>query len=235
MLDRYKKQNGFNQLLNLIETSGKQKQEQFLNLIKAESPLWEETIRRKLLSVDKILSWEGAYLSEIFTRVQPLTLATALRDLPKDRYESVMSCLSMGDRRKIQQVIDETKPTPAEVSTCMMKLISETRGMIKDGILKMDKVDPELAVPEDIEERLASGSVGMPKVEASGSSSATVAASPAGEAPADAGGLRFELRADSGDTEHLKKKVNQLVAENTSLKHEVAVLRGKLEQIKKIA
>jgi len=33
----------------------------------------------------------------------------------------------------------------------------------------------------------------------------------------------------------LKRKVNQLVAENHSLKQESAVLRGKLDQIKKIA
>lgn len=231
MLDRYKKKGGFVQLLTLIESSGKQKQDQFLGLIAQENPLWEETIRKKSLSIDKIFSWNPVYLGEVLTRVQPLTLATALHSLPKERVETILNCLPVGERRKIQQVIDETNPSPAEKNTCIMKIINETRGFMLGGVVKVDKVDAELVIPDNIEEQLNSANM------------AKMFSEPAAEpAPTE---LRFELptdhksdhRADHSreEVDFLKKKVNQLVAENTSLKSEVASLRHKLDQIRKIA
>ncbi|MFN9067220.1 MAG: hypothetical protein ACK5V3_08325, partial [Bdellovibrionales bacterium] len=77
MLDRYKKKGGFIQLLQLIETSSKSKQDQFLGLIAQESPNWENEIRKKMITLDKVLEWNPVYLSEIFSRLHPLTLASA--------------------------------------------------------------------------------------------------------------------------------------------------------------
>lgn len=231
MLDRYKKKGGFSQLLALIESSTKTKQEQFLSLIAQESVVWEDAIRKKSLTLEKILSWNQVYLGEVLTRIQPLTLATAFNGMPKDYVEKILACIGISDRRKIQQVIDESKPTPAEVSTCVMKIIMETRAMIQGGILKMDKVDPEMVIPEHIEEHLNTatlqkslegGLVFPPSTPEAKSESAA----PQGDAKADH---------SREEVDFLKKKVNQLVAENTALKQETAVLRGKLEQIKKIA
>lgn len=59
MLDRYKKKGGFVQLLQLIETSPSKKQEQFLGLIAEESPAWEDTLRKKILTIDKVYSWDA--------------------------------------------------------------------------------------------------------------------------------------------------------------------------------
>lgn len=232
MLDRYKKKGGFVQLLNLIETSGKQKQEQFLSLIGQESPVWEEAIRQKSLSLDKILSWDSSHLREIFSRLQPLTLATALHGMPKEKTDVVMSLMSVTDQRKIQQVLDESSPTPAEVGTCIMKIITETRGFIQGGIVKIEKIDVSLVIVENIEEQLSSqavtrslGAIGLPAADE---------APPSSEPTSEA---RSEGRSDHSkeEVDFLKKKVNQLVGENASLKQELAILRGKLDQIKKIA
>jgi flagellar motor switch protein FliG len=78
MLDRYKKKGGFFQLLQLLETSPTTKREQFLTLIAGESPVWEEALRKRILTITRVYSWEGQYLVEIFTRVHPTTLAYAL-------------------------------------------------------------------------------------------------------------------------------------------------------------
>lgn len=232
MLDRYKKKGGFVQLLTLIETSGKTKQDQFLGLIAQENPTWEAAIRQKSLTIDKILSWPASNLSEVLTRVQPLTVATALSGMPKDKVEVILACLSLSDKRKIQTVIDESTPTPAAVNTCVMKMITETRGFISSGILKMDKVDPTLVIPENFEEQLSNGTFLTPT-----EPSAASTAEPGSE-------LVFELRTEKLDAksehskdevEFLKRKVNQLVAENTALKQEVALSRNKLDQIRKIA
>lgn len=234
MLDRYKKKGGFIQLLTLIETSGKQKQEQFLGLIQQENPVWEETIRQKTLTFDKILSWDTSYLREIFSRLQPLTLATALSGMSPEKTEIVLSCMSVTDKRKIQQVLDESKPTPAEVGTCIQRIITETRGFINGGIIKIEKIDPSLVVPENIEELLAT--------QASSRAFDSAMAAPAAEETVKSPDVATSEVKSEAKPEHsreeiefLKRKVNQLASENTALKQELAVARGKLDQIKKIA
>lgn len=236
MLDRYKKKGGFIQLLTLIETSGKQKQDQFLNLIQQENPVWEEALRKKSLTLERIFSWNPVYLGEILSRLQPLTLATVLHGLPQEKIDGTIGCLPMSDRRKIQQVIDESNPTPAEKNTCVMRVITETRGFILGGVIKLDKVDPELAIPENFEEQLNSQALTKALGEMSSGSSEHKTAS---DEPGDGTELKFDNRVEQHhgkeEVEFLKKKVNQLVAENNALKSELNQAKHKLEQIRKIA
>ncbi|MEK6773689.1 MAG: FliG C-terminal domain-containing protein [Bdellovibrionota bacterium] len=254
MLDRYKKKGGFIQLIVLIETSTKQKQEQFLSLIAKENPDWVEVIKSKTLTIDKILSWDSIYLSEIFSRVQPLTIAVALRNFPKPQMDKVLNCFIQSEQRKIQNIITETNPSPNEIQTCVMKLFAEVRELMKAGILKMEKIDPELVIPENIEEKLQQkaliqslsspptlnlpAEVKTKNVEKQSSpivapSSTKLVAS--GIAAVGTENLREE-------NESLKRKIHQLSAENEQMKNELilvknelADLKNKIEQIRKTA
>ncbi len=237
MLDRYKKNGGFIQLLILIESSSKQKQEQFFNIIAQENPAWESEIKKKSITLEKILSWNATYVSEIFSRVQPLTVAVAMRSLSQAQADKVMGCFNHSEQRKIQNIITETNPSPSEIQTCVMKLVTEVRELMKSGVLKMDKIDPELVIPENIEDKLG-------KVQLMSSIEKLVVA------PAST--LNFHKEEEkkaavaspvvaSGnenakeDNESLKKKVQILTQENAKLKNEVNSLKSKLDQIKKIA
>lgn len=237
MLDRYKKKGGFNQLLSLIESSTKSKQEQFLSLVAQESPVWEEEVRKKLLTLDKILSWNPVYLGEVISRIQPLTLATAFHGMPKEQVEKIVSCIGISERRKIQQVIDESNPTPGEVSTCVLKIIIETRALIQNGILKMDKIDPEMMILDNIEEHLNVMRLNKSLEEGAHLVFPPSTPEPKADSPQAQGDHKADSKSDHGrdEIDFLKKKVNQLVGENATLKQELSVLRGKLDQIKKIA
>jgi hypothetical protein len=245
MLDRYKKKGGFIQLLNLIETSGKTKQDQFLGLIAQESKAWEEGIKKYMLNFDRIMGWEPQFRAEILTRVQPMTVAAALHGTEPAKLQTIISCLGTGDQRKIMQAMSEKVPTPAEKSTCIVKILTETRGFCKDGTIKLEKVDPELAVPENIEELLAQNPGGVssaPSLSAVSSDSSA----PSGDLvfpEFDAKGkmvkptptMEFKGGNHTEEIDFLKKKVNQLTQEINHLKHDLKVAHGKLEQIKKIA
>lgn len=230
MLDRYKKKGGFVQLLQLIETSGKQKQDQFLGIVAQESPVWEAEIRKKTLTLERILSWNPAYLAEIFSRIQILTLASAFHGAEQEKIDIVFKAITSTDQRKFQMTIQEINPTPAEKLTSQMKILTETRAMIAQNIIKLVKVDPTLLIPENIEERLSEAGFN------------SVVTAPPTNTETE---LRFELKTESKadikidtareEIEFLKKKVNQLVNENNMLKHELSVFRNKLEQIRKIA
>jgi hypothetical protein len=250
MLDRYKKKGGFIQLLQLIETSGKSKQDQFLGLIAQESPAWESEIRKKMITLDKVLQWNSIYLSEIFSRLHPLTLASAFHGFPDEKVNLVLKAISTTDLRKFQMTMQEINPNPAEKVTSQMKILSETRALISQGILKLDKINPELIINDSIEEKLNDSSFtsstvsGCEKVNENLNHSTTNAnlrnEIKSEENESKKKELNFESKVNIGETskediQFLRKKINQLVNENNVLKHEISVLRNKLDQIKKIA
>ncbi len=152
MLDRYRKKNGFAQLLQLIEGSHTQKREQFLSLIREESPVWEAELRKRILTFERLTKWNPQYLSEIFTRVQPLTLAVAYYEYPPDSLKAAFSQLSPTLVKKIEITQSEVKPTAADRFTCQIKIIEEARSLFKQGTLQLVKVDEELFIPNQIEE-----------------------------------------------------------------------------------
>lgn len=238
MLDRYKKSGGFIQLLILIESSSKQKQEQFFNIINQENPAWEAEIKKKSLTLEKILGWNSTYVSEIFSRVQPLTVAVALRSLSQEQVDKVMGCFNHSEQRKIQNIITETNPSPSEIQTCVMKLITEVRELMKSGVLKMEKIDPELVIPENIEEKLAKIQL-LNSIEKSVSTSTAPLNFHTEEEKQTVTPISSAAKATPDNTkeenESLKKKVQFLTQENAKLKGELNGLKLKLEQIKKIA
>lgn len=236
MLDRYKKKGGFHQLLQLVETSPQKKKEQFLALIAEESPVWEEMLKKKILTVEKIFSWESQHLVEVLTRLQPLTLAVALHGTPQDDTNKLLSCLPPITKRKIEDLISEANPNSAEKATCLMKIITEVRGFIAQGYVKPEKFDPELHIPENMEEMLSNMSSGFSadvivikggNAETMGDSSPSAGSAPKAAAPA---GDNL-----SQEVEFFKRKLNQAMSEISALKHENSLLKDKLAQIKKIA
>lgn len=224
MLDRYKKKGGFAQLLQLLETSPVTKREQFLGLIAGESPAWEEALRRRILTISRVYSWDPQYLVEIFSRVPPLTLASSLHGNPPEQVESVLSCLPPISKRKIESMMEEIQPTAAEKSTSIAKLLSEIRGFISQGIIRLEKVDPDFLIPENIEETLnmTGGSISRAEMES-----------------AIKGELKSDSASDNSDLQHevdfLRKKIIHFSSELAALKNENTILKDKLAQIKKIA
>ncbi|HWU43051.1 MAG TPA: FliG C-terminal domain-containing protein, partial [Bdellovibrio sp.] len=219
------------QLLQLLETSPTTKREQFLGLIAGESPAWEEALRKRILTMARVYSWEGQYLVEIFSRLQPTTLAYTLHGSSPEQIDQLLSCLPPISRRKITDLIAEANPSVAEKATCIARMLSEVRGFISQGIIRLEKVDPELHAPENIEEMLNSAVHAMPAfepeaVKKDGKPEAVV--EPEMVPSAGGGGNAQEV-------EFLKRKVNQLASEINSLRQENSMLKDKLTQIKKIA
>lgn len=226
MLDRYKKKGGFYQLVQLLETSPAAKREQFLTLIAGESPAWEEALRKKILTITRVYSWDHQYLVEIFTRLQPMTLAYALYGDEPESIDQLLSCLPPISKRRISDLMNEYNPTPGEKVTCISRMLSEIRGFISQGIIRLEKVDPELHIPENIEEILSSSGYLIPSAD-------SVVAKKDSE-PNIVGESEGVSHANS-EIDFLKRKVNQLVSEINVLKNENSVLKDKLSQIKKIA
>lgn len=231
MLDRYKKKNGFVQLLTLIETSGNKKQEQFLGLINQESPAWEQELRKKMLNVERIFRWPQDVMSEVLSRLQPLTLCVSLHGRSTEEVDRILAPLPPITKRKLTDQIAELNPNAAEKATCEMKLITEVRAIVASGYIKLEKFDADLFIEENIEERLNhsdSGLAYLSKIDITYSDDSKPSAAKESSGSSSSGG-------GSQEVDLMKRKINQLMQENSSLKQEVHTLRDKLAQIKRIA
>ncbi|MBX2994714.1 MAG: hypothetical protein KF681_07825 [Bdellovibrionaceae bacterium] len=227
MIDRYKKKGGFVQLLNLIETTAPAKAEKFLQMIAEESPVWEAEIRKKCISLDRMSTWNQTYLMEVFPRLTPNVIGTALSSLPEEKKQIFLGALAFSERRKVEDFLKEAKPQPGEVASCQMKIINEVRAMVSQGALKLDKVDAELAIPENIEDQLNSGM--SPSASAKDIDVAFDSVAASAGVPASGGGSSSE------ELMLLRKKIVSLTQENQLLKQQLQTMKDKLDTIRKAA
>jgi FliG C-terminal domain len=225
MLSRYQKPGGFIQLLQLIETCGKAKQENFLNIVEGEDIRWAQAIKEKMLTVEKIISWDDTVLAEIAARLQPLSLATFLHGLKKEDGDRLLRTFSHAQKRNIDDLFTSKKPNAAEINAAYLKVLQEVRYMIMHAFIRVDKFAPEMVIPEDIEDTL-----GKPlhiQTPHTAQHMPTNSRGPVKIHAVDGPG--------SDDVPHLRSQVVSLSHENEQLKNDLRVAREKLAQIKKIA
>lgn len=245
-LDRYKKKGGFIQLLAVLEGSTPQKREQFFTLIGQESKLWEETLRKKMVSLEKILAWPPEHITDALLSLPHLTTAMVFHGYPQDKIDFYLKYFSPQDKRKVMELMKEKAPTAGEKAACVSRVLADVRQQITKGTLKIEKWDPEMAIDEDIEHHLDQGGSGAKKkLEEKGDTgpslvSASNSSFESDEEGSNESGLRFELPPKNDvnnvhDLEMLKKKYQQLAKENDALKYENSMLKGKLDQIRRIA
>lgn len=159
LLERYKKSGGFVQLLGLLETCTPQKREKFLSMIREENPSWETALRPRILTVDRIFTWSPVMLTEILTRIPTINIAVLFSSFDDSRRAQMSSILNFNQHKQVKELVESKKFTLSEVNISMEKFLTEARNLINQGIIKLDKVDPEMEVPFDVEEKLNTASV----------------------------------------------------------------------------
>lgn len=225
MVDRYKKSGGFVQLIQVIETCNQKKRDQFMNIITDESPEWAEALNQKCITFEKIISWKAEVILDIMASVNTLSFSAALKSLAPEQLDVFLQKLAHQDRKKIELAMAETNPNPNEVYSSVLKVISETRGLLILGTLKADKIDSNLVIPEEYESSLE-------KTEQSRHAGSSLNF----DGPAvNFGGAATINTNGSVELDKMQKKLILLSKEVQSLKQENQVMKDKLEKIKKIA
>jgi hypothetical protein len=216
MIDRYKKKGGFIQLLNLMETCGSQKQEKFLKIIEEEDQAWAEAVKTKMISIKKIFSWDDNTIAEIAGSLNDMTISISLFGLDAEVKEKMLKTLNRSRRRKIEDEIKDRKPEVAEISTAFVHIITHVRKMVSDGFLMLEKIDPQLVVNSEFEDKL---------LNSHSHSNSTVKAS-----TVDVASIH-----DTKDAADLRKKLFELKSENDALREKLHQVESRLAQIRKIA
>ncbi|MGE4132612.1 MAG: FliG C-terminal domain-containing protein [Bdellovibrionales bacterium] len=240
-LHRYRKSGGFIQLVSLIETFGPQKKEKFLEMIEAESSVWAQALREKMLTFERIFSWPEQVMVEVFKNLPPKTLAFAINGLKEDQKEKVLSYFSHSEKRKLEIIVSENVPKPEEVASTLAKVVEHTRAMLKSRELHAERFDESLLIPEDFEVKLEELATQV-QFEAMTDGQNVVKTVPASArketshaAPAPQPHHNAATPKPSADVIQLQSMISQVLKENKALKEEVTVLRQKLEAIRKIS
>lgn len=245
LLRRYQKPGGFLQLVQLIETCGPQKQQQLLTSIEKESLEWANEVRAKILTINRIFSWDEQTLAELMSRVQELTLSIAVHGIAPEVWERSTKSLSHGQRRRIDDLSKTKAPSPAEIAMAFTKIIAEIREMISLGYLHLTKVDPGLVIETDIEDKL--GKRGNGSVQPSGHSMSSAAKSSSSNSmhmqatpPSSSSSAHSSLSRDeiltpaSGSLSELGTEVAKLRKDNLELKKEAQSLANEVNQLRTI-
>ncbi len=251
MIDRYKKPGGFVQLLTLLETCGSPKQAKFLEIIKQENPRWALALEAKLIDLDRILTWNDTAIGEITGAMREINVAVVVKSLDPTTQQRLLCTLSHLKKRKVETIIETLNASPGEIATSFSQLYETTRMLIQKGILRLDKLDPMRFIDADIEDRLnqnaeiggvpspaeafvaVSESAPLHAVDLE-SSHLKIVTSLDANAWSDAAEAK-DLKAANHELIMLRKRVVEMQKENTALRQELSIARGKLEQIKKLA
>lgn len=158
MLGRYQKNGGFLQLVELIETCDIVKQERFLRIIENENLLWAKAIKEKMLTPERIFSWDDKVLAKIAPHLQEKVVAVIYKD-NRERGERLIKDLASKQKERVKNFYGgKQPPTEREVDAHYKRMMETIRHILNEGHLFYDEFAPELLIEKNIEQLLASDS-----------------------------------------------------------------------------
>lgn len=148
LLARFKKKDGFENLLKVVENSGSKKRADLLKAIAVEDPNTAVMIRKKLLTIERIWSWEAAHLSELTTRLPDRIIAAALVDQPPEIYQKVAGTLPFNKMRMIESLVPTLQLSPSEKEAIYLQIIQKARELDRDRVISLRRIDPSLDITD---------------------------------------------------------------------------------------
>lgn len=145
LLDRYRRKGGFETLLKLIESSTPSKKESLLKLIHEEDESWAKMIEMKCLTMDKIFSWDVAYIKDIIFNMEPRVLGISLIGQDTSVHDKVASCLTEIKWIEVADYLGDTH-SDGEIHAAQNQVIQTTRTLEEEGYIRFQDIDPSLVL-----------------------------------------------------------------------------------------
>lgn len=151
MLSRFRKQGGFLQLVQLIETCEPAKKKSLMSLVASEDPGWAHLVLKKSLTVEKILGWPESALMEILPHMPMPLLAVMYNYNDKQTKTRLLASLDARLAKELMKSVENLNENQltggqAEVFTASIKLIQLVRELESDGTINLFHIDPTLVI-----------------------------------------------------------------------------------------
>lgn len=193
------------QLVSLIETFGPQKRDKFIEMIEGESAAWAAALRVKMLTFERVVAWPDDVPTKILKTMPLKSQAYLLEGVAPEQKARMLAPMSGSERRRLSDILSENNPKPEEIQGVLVKFVEVSRRMLQERELVVERLDPELVIPVDVELKLD-------EVPAPGPTTAAAA-----------------------DVPTLQRQLALALKENKSMKDELKGLRDRLDQIRRIA
>lgn len=149
-LDRFRIKGGFQQLVQIVETTEPVKRKNILHLVSVEDPGWAHLLKMKTLNLDRIFSWPREVLQEVLPTVSDAVLVVIYQSLVDTQKPKLV--LSVPQKR-MDRVLQDAKtqvPTPHESFAATVQLIQAVRALESQKIIDFSHFDPSLVIDEQI-------------------------------------------------------------------------------------
>lgn len=150
MLNRFRKQGGFQQLLTLIETCDPSKQKNLLHLVGVEDPGWAHLVKVKCLTLDRVFSWPDSVLREITPSLPEKVMVALHSALNPNQREKFKTSLPQMQLRNLDDQFASIGATPSEQNAARIKLFQIIRDLEAEGKFKFQTFDPILVIDPSI-------------------------------------------------------------------------------------
>lgn len=149
ILKRFQKQDGFRQLLLVIESSSRQKQEQLLKAIAEEHGPTAVLLKQKMLTIDRVLTWDAMIIAEITSRITDKVLAGLLVKKTPEQVEKIASTIPHNKMRLIMSIVPTLQLSQPELDAIHFKVFEKVRELDKDGVISLRRIDPDLNIEHE--------------------------------------------------------------------------------------
>ena len=139
MLARYRKTGGFEQLRLLLETSVAKKRDMLLKAIETEDKEWGALLRASMMTLEKFEKWDPLVIAEVTSRMGDKALAILFAGKGDDYFNRMTQAIKEMKKREIRTIMENLKPTPAEIESATIKLVEKVRELEREGGVKLDK------------------------------------------------------------------------------------------------
>lgn len=145
MLARYRKMpDGLQKLIDLVEARLGKKQKDLLCIIAKEDPEWGSIVRRKILTIDRLIMWDQDALNVVLPLLPGRILAIALQHCNEKVIDKAKTALKGGQRLDFDEFLETPDCNDTDICSARSLLIQRTREAIRSGMVKLSEVDPSL-------------------------------------------------------------------------------------------
>lgn len=147
ILQRYKKNGGFFQLIQLIESSSPAKQVKLLSAIEKEDPSWAQGLKNKALKFSNFNLWSADIQYTVLWKVSSQYRWMIFKKLSEEKQEAICALLKPTERAQMDDDIESMRPfTEGEFMMAQSKLFETIRKLDEEKVIVLSIIDPSVAV-----------------------------------------------------------------------------------------
>ncbi len=140
VFSRFKRDaSGFRALIELWESTPKERREKMIEVGRAEDPHYTEEALKYVMTFPDVLALDDMELADVIAAAQPRLTAFAIRLLKPEIHERFLKNCKGPIASQIRDFLEQ-EPSLRDVGAAQLHLVTVTRSLERKGILKVKQI-----------------------------------------------------------------------------------------------